>query len=165
MKQKGFTLLEVLVAVAVGGILMAGILGTIHQVVLGTGRSNSQVVALTEINRAALQIRKDIQMAHNTDLSDGSPVPQGSLVLDWIEYTGFEGTTANRSHESSYSLSGTDLLRTYDDEVSIVGRNITYVGFTRGGRLVSVVITATGQRVPPRSETLEFRVYLRSQGM
>ena len=163
MRQKGFTLIEVLVVLAVGSVILVGIVLSIHQVVWGTGRTNSQVVALTEVNYAALFIRKDIQMSQNTDLTY-SGVPKSSVGLTWTDYTGFEPED-ERNHICTYALSGTELQRTYDGTVSIVGRYITSLGFTQNDRVVNVVITATGTGVPQRSETLKFSVYMRTEGV
>ncbi len=165
MRQKGFTLIEVLVVLAVGSVILVGIVLSIHQVVWGTGRTNSQVVALTNVNYAALFIRKDIQMSQNTDLTDGV---SSSVGLTWTDYTGFEPED-ERNHNCTYTLSdnGTELLRTYDGTVSIVGRNITSVTFTKDAqddRVINVVITATGTGFLQRSKTLEFSVYMRSGG-
>ena len=162
MRQKGFTLIEVLVVLAVGSVILVGVVLAIHQVVWGTGRTNSQVVALTNVNYAALFIRKDIQMSQNTDLTDGV---SSSVRLSWIDYTSFGSEDETSSHSSSYALSGTNLLRTYDGKESIVGRNITYLGFTQDDRVINVVITATGTGFLQRSKTLEFSVYMRAGEM
>ena len=62
------------------------------------------------------------------------------------------------------------LQRTYDGTTSIVGRDITYVEFTQNpegdnDRVIGVVITATEGGATPRSETLEFSVYIRGGGV
>ena len=160
MSQKGFTLIEVLVVMAVGSMVMAGIVLTIPQVVWGTIRTNSQVVALADINHAAWQIKKDLLMTQYTTLTDG--VPQGSVTLSWIDYTSFVPEDS-RSHSSAYALSGTELQRTHDGIASIVGRNITSISFTKNDRVVNVVITAAISGVPHQSETLKFSMYLRSE--
>ena len=159
MRQKGFTLVELLVVLAVGSVILVGSLLTINQVMLGTGRTNSQVVALTEVNRAALQIKRDLMMTQDSNLD---AVPRSSVTLSWIDYTNFGSENETSFHSSSYALSGTQLVRTYDSKESIVGRNITSVNFTQDGRVVNVVITATGSSVPQRSETLKFSSYLRA---
>jgi len=161
MRQKGFTLVEVLVVMAVGGVILMGVVLSIHNVVWGTGRSNSQVVALADVNHATLSLKKDIQMSQSANLTDGV----SSLVtLTWTDYTGFEPEDA-RNHSCSYVLSGTELRRTYDGTESIVGRHITSLGFTQDGRVINVVITATGSGFLQRSKTLEFSVYMRSEGV
>ncbi len=143
MNQKGFTLIEFLVALVITAILLTGLLLSIYQVVWGTDRSRSQVVSLTDVNHAALSIKKDIKMAQDTDLTDGDPVPQSSVTLTWINYTGFD-ESENKTHYVTYNLTGTELYRDYSGTVSIVGRQITYVGFTLNGRVITANITATG---------------------
>jgi len=162
MGQKGFTLLEILVTVAVGSVILVGALATIHQVVLGTSRTNSQVVALTDAHYAALQLKKDLEMTQTTDLTDG--VPQTSATLNWTDYTSFE-EEENKNHSSSYALVSGELRRTYDGTMSIVGRDITSLSLTKSGRVINVAITATEGDITPRSETLEFSVYLRGEGL
>ncbi len=160
MSQKGFTLIEILVVMAVGSVLMTGLVLTIYNVVWGSARSNNQVVALADINHAAWWLKKDIMMTQNTDLTDG--VPQSSVTLRWIDSTGFEPED-QRIHSSAYALSGNELQRTYEGTVSIAGRNITSIDFTRDGRVINVVITATAPGVPQQSKTLKFSVYMRSE--
>lgn len=163
MRQKGFTLIELLVGMAVGGVILTGVVLSIHQVVVGTDRSNSEVVALNDVHSAALRIKRDIMMSHNTDLTEGIP-QENSIQLGWTDYTLFE-PTENHTHSSSYTLSGNELLRNYDGTVSIAGRNIESVFFTQDGRIVNTIITAVGPGASKRSETLEFSVYLRTVGI
>ena len=168
MRQKGFTLIELLVALAVSGLVIMSALGVIYQVFWSTSRTNSQVVALTDVHQAALRLKKDLVMAQTTDLTDG--YPQNSATLSWTDYTSFD-PEENRDHSSAYNLLSDGVLqRTYDGTTSIVGRNITSVAFTQNpdgdnDRVVSVVITATEGGVTPRSETLQFSVYLRGEGL
>ena len=161
MRQKGFTLIEILVVMAVGSVILMAALLSVQQVLVGTDRSNSQVVALTDINQATLRIKRDLMMTQETDLPDG--VPQSSVTLSWTDYTSFGSENQTRSHSSSYTLSGTDLLRNYDGTVSIVGRHITSLGFTQDGRIISVVITATGPGASQRNETLKFSAFIRAE--
>jgi len=168
MRQKGFTLIELLVALALGGLVIMSAVAVIYQVMWGTSRTNSQVVALTDVHQAALRLKKDIVMAQTTDLTDG--VPRDSATLSWTDYTSFN-PEENKDHTSAYDLlDGGVLQRTYDGTTSIVGRNITSIEFTKNPdgdneRVIKVVITATEGDVTPRSETLEFSVYLRGEGI
>jgi prepilin-type N-terminal cleavage/methylation domain-containing protein len=157
MKQKGFTLIEMVAAIAVGGMLLAGALASIYQVVWGSARTNDQVIALNDVNYAAMWIRRDLQMAQETNLIDGDPVPQSSLELRWVDNTGW-ATDETRNHSANYTLSGTKLLRNYDGTVSVVGRYISSIGFTQKGRVVFCTITSTGPGVTKRDEPLRFSV-------
>jgi prepilin-type N-terminal cleavage/methylation domain-containing protein len=157
MKQKGFTLIEILVVMAVGGMIMAAALLTIYQIVWGTERSNDQVMALTDAHYAAMWLKWDLQMAQNTNLDDGDPVPQSSVSLNWIDNTGF--VAANESvHSSNYTLLGTELIRNYDGTTKIVGRHISSIGFIQNGSVVTCNLTATGPGIMERVENLKFSV-------
>ena len=163
MKQKGFTLIEILVVMLVGGMVMAAALSTIYQVIVGTDRSRSQMVALTDVAQAARRIKDDLIMAQSTDLTDGNLVPQSSISLTWIDQTRF-GSSNPTGHTSSYLLSSNMMLRrTYDGTMGIVGRNITSLGFTQNGRVINVVITATGPKIRQQKETLKFSVHMRPE--
>ena len=157
MKQKGFTLIEILVVMAVSGMIMTVALLTIYQIVWGTERSNDQVIALTDAHYAAMWLKWDIQMAQDTNLTDGDPVPKSSVSLGWIDNTGF--AAANESaHSSNYTLSGTELLRNYDGTTKIVGRHISSIGFVQNGSVVTCNLTATGPGIMERIENLEFSI-------
>ena len=183
MRQKGFTLIELLVALAVGGVILAGALGAIYQVMWGTSRTNSQVVVLTDVHQAALRLKKDLIMAQldKGDFpSDGTTVITltsgvSTATLGWTDFTNFD-PEENKDHSSGYELLDGELRRIYDYEkpseiTSIIGRNITSLEFTQDpdnvgdDRVIKVVITATKDGSSPRSETLEFSVYLRGQGV
>ena len=160
MRQKGFTLVEILVTLAVGSVLLIGALLTVQQILLSTGRSNSQVVVLDEVHRAALRIKKDIQSYQSANLTD---LQFGTVTFRWIDQTGFVPED-ERSHYITYSLSGTELVRTSDNIKSILGRHIEYLSFTENGSYIDVVITANSTTFPPRSETLSFSVLKRTEG-
>jgi len=157
MNQKGFTLIEILVAMVVGGMVMAVALLSTYQVVWGSARASDQVVALTDVNFAALWIKQDLQMAQNTDLIDGDPVPKSSISLRWVDATDFE-PEEDRNHSCNYTLSGNELLRNYDGTVTVVGRYISSIGFTQNGKVVTCDVTATGPGIPEREEMLGFNI-------
>ncbi len=169
-KEKGFTLLEVVLMSAIGGLLLTGVVSGILQVVIGTSRSNSQVVADTDINNAALVIRKDLMMTQSSTLTPSDPVPQSEVTFFWTDYTGFESSEPV-DHSSHYILEGTgELLRTYDDSptAEIVGRHITYLDFRLDAvddSIIHVTITATGPGTQQQSKTLEFSAAIRATGV
>ena len=159
-KAEGFTLLEVLVAMAIGSVLLTVAVPSIYQVIYGTARSNSQVVVLDEVNRAALQIKKDLQSRDSANISGNSDV----LALDWANRTAFESESGVTNHSSLYTLSDMgELRRTYDGTVGIIARQIESISYSDGGDYIDVVITATSPTIPYRSETLSFSVYKRME--
>ncbi len=162
MREKGFTLVELLLALAVGSVILTGAVLSIYSILVNTDRGNGKVVALMDINRAALAIKNDLLMAQTTDLVDG--VPKNSANLTWFDYTSSFGSAFQTEHSASYSLSGRQLRRTYDDSVSIVGRKVTDISFTQSGKSVTVVIsTSSNTTLASGIETLNFSIHLRSE--
>lgn len=164
-RERGFTLIELLLTLAVGSVILTGSVLSIYSIMVTTGRSNNQAVALTDIDTAALAIRNDLLMAQMTDFVNG--VPQSSANLTWYDYTSSFGTGFQTNHVASYALSGKELLRNYDGTVSVVGRNVTSISFTQQeterGKLVTVVISTNNSTSPSQTKTIAFSVHLRPE--
>ena len=161
-RQKGFTLLELLLALVIGGAALTAALAVYFELMWGNGRIRSAALSGMDANNAALAIQKDLVMTQSSNLTDGDPTPQNSVTFSWIDYTGFESTNYS-THYSSYSLAGTNLWRTYDGAPEIVGRKITYLGLTRQDRVINVVITSTDAGPPATDKTVEFSVLTRAE--
>ena len=161
MREKGFTLIELLVALAVGSVILTGAVLSIYSIMVTNVRGNGQVVALTDINRAALAIKNDLLMAQTIDLVDG--VPKSSANMTWYDYTSSFGSAFGTDHSASYSLAGGELRRTYDGVVSIVGRHVTSISFTQTGKAVTVIISSGNATPGSGVETLNFSVHLRTE--
>ncbi|MFC1939666.1 prepilin-type N-terminal cleavage/methylation domain-containing protein [Chloroflexota bacterium] len=158
MRQKGFTLVEILLALGLTSVVLTGAVLSIYQFMLTTTRSNSQVLVLDELNRAALQIKRDLQS------QDTANITGNDLTLEWDNNTYFESENQTTHHSISYSLSDTGLLvRDGDNTTSVVARQIESINYTDYGTYIEVVITATSHTFPYKSETLSFNTYKRRQ--
>ncbi|MBA7712124.1 hypothetical protein ES703_121094 [subsurface metagenome] len=163
--QKGFTLLEILLVLAVGGILLVGIITTILQTTAITVESRTQITALEDIKKVAFRVSKDIRMAATTNLEDGGPVVD-SLTLDWASWYDENGEPLNYDengeitpvpHSISYTPpSGGELQRNYDGALTTVGSYISNIKFSLKDNIITVTITSspTGN-----AETAEQRTY------
>ncbi len=98
MRQKGFTLLEMLVALGIGSAsLLAGV-GLIFQVFYTTLDIRSSNIILTELDVSSIQIKKDLYMTHDTDLTNG--VPQNSIYLEWTNYLSSDNSSIGQQYSS-----------------------------------------------------------------
>ena len=158
--QKGFTLVEILAVMALGGILLVGILTTIFQTTAITAESSTRITALEDIRKVAFRVSKDIRMASTTNLQ------VDSLTLDWKSWYDENGEPLNYDvngeispvlHYISYtSPSGGTLQRNYDGDLTTVGSYISDIEFSQEVNVITVTITSS-----PRgnAETAEQRTY------
>ena len=155
--QKGVTLLELMVSMAITVMVAGGAVGLIFHEFRGTATAKTQVTAAHEIGYAARRISQDAMMAESTDLAEEAQ-PTDQLTLTWTERYDF----ANIPHYSSYSLCGNELRRDYDGNIITVARNISKIEFSQTGYLLKISISCT----PPwwNSTTVKktYHIYLRA---
>ena len=161
--QGGFTLLEILLAVAIMGLAIPLIVASVRVIVVQTDNDITRVRALAPLESAVRRLGEDIPLAQATDLVGAS----STLVLYWIDWsdesqydTSLEsGATYNR-FRVTYSLNGTDLDRqfstcddwnlttsacdgTWTSTVITLGDTVTSLLFTRNGNRVTIDMTAS----------------------
>ena len=157
-RQKGFTLVEVLVAVAITGILATGIAVSISQTLGISASSNAKMQAIKQIEVAIDRIRTDVQMAQEISTSDLND-PQVFLVLKWVQWD-------NTINEVKYSLdsSSHQMIRLPSTgTLNAVTKNMQSVQVVKlaGGNL-SITLVATVEGYGSATESRTFEVQPRS---
>jgi prepilin-type N-terminal cleavage/methylation domain-containing protein len=94
--QRGFTLIELTMAIAIAGLISTGVTMTFYQVVTGGARANNRVTAISQVQHAGYWVTNNAQLAQDVIVNDADPTGF-PLVLSW---TGWD----NRKHEVTYSL-------------------------------------------------------------
>ena len=117
VSQRGFTLIEILIALAITGLLATGIAALIAQTFNINASSSSRMTALKQIEVAVDRIRVDVQMAQEIAGSAESD-PEVFLYLTWKEWD-------NTSHEVAYSLdSATHEIIREAENSRVIAKNI-----------------------------------------
>lgn len=164
MSARGLTLLEILVALALTGLMMTAIAPLIFQIMKGTARDSGEAVALADIDLAAHWISRDIIQGSTTDLIDAQS-PETHMRLDWTDLTGWGESEGPIAHTITYTYDAPtgELERDFDGQVSIVGHHLTDVGFSISGRTVTVTLTSSPDSFNPRPvERRTYSFYLRA---
>jgi len=112
--QRGFMLIEVIVATAITSLMSVGITMAISHVLNVNALSTNHVTALKQVENAAYWISRDAQMAQIVQTSGGSGFP---LNLSWIEWD-------NTMHQVSYSLEANKLERSHSVNSSEPSRTV-----------------------------------------
>ena len=139
--EKGFTLLELMAATAVMGLILPLVITFTFQVIRGTARIQQDLVIQQDLDNASTWFSRDLSQAQIIDLDDVG-TPSSSVRMDWVDETGWGADSGNPAHYVAYSLVETDLQRIYDGVTSIVGRNVASITFSRTGDVVTVSITS-----------------------
>ncbi len=141
--ERGFTLIEAVLAIALMGFLVATLGMVVQQIVTTPERANDQVDALHSVQAAAHWVAMDGQMAQ-------SAVGGNTLVL-----------TLPNTNTIGYALAGTELIRTDVSASRMVAQNVASVNFTVNGKTIYMTIVATPESRWDISENQTYRIYMR----
>jgi prepilin-type N-terminal cleavage/methylation domain-containing protein len=88
--QKGFTLLELIIAIAIAALITAGITMAIMQILTINHRASNHMIAVRQVQQAGKEVSKDALQAQPTKIDDD---PLGAfLVLNWTDSQGGNNT-------------------------------------------------------------------------
>jgi len=91
--QGGFTLLELIIAIAIAGLITAGITVAIMQILTVNHRASNLMIAVRQVQQAGKEVSKDALQAQPTKIDDDPDSPPGAfLVLNWTDWEGRNNT-------------------------------------------------------------------------
>ena len=162
-EQRGFTLVEILVALAITGLIVGGIAVAIIQVFSVNASASNRMTAVRQVQSAGYYISRDAEMAQdvNTDDNPGTIDVIELVSLRWTDWNGVQ-------YQSDYTINVDDreLKRSYtaggQTTENIIAR---YIDPDTGNtncqmdedRLV-LTITASIEGFKPASETRVYEV-------
>jgi len=157
--QEGFSLPELLVTVAITGVIVSFLGMAVYQILNVTEYGGDKMIATHELQNAAHWVSYDGQMAKTASGGDALVLllPDSSLV--------------------TYSVVGSELLRIAGDSQMTLARNISAVQFLveerteritagpyyedRGERIITMTVTSAPEGRPNISEQKEYKICLR----
>ena len=170
-QQHGFTLIEVLIAIAIVGVISTAVASATGQIININEISKNRFTAIKQLETAVDTIRVDMQVAQEitTDEDDGyipeeANPPELKLNLKWTDWND------NTSNQVKYYLTGDNKLQriyiTADGTRSrTAARDIQDVGAERlSSGAWSVTISAKTGGYKPAEEIRTFTVLPRSGG-
>lgn len=150
MNQRGMTLVEILIATAILGLIATLPGAAIYQFINVVERGRVKMVALHEVQNAAHWVARDGQMARTA-------VGGSQLALTLPDNTSI-----------IYELVGTgpryQLRRTAGGSQLAVARNVTGASLSINGRVIIMTLTSSPEGRWGVSEERTYKVYLRPTG-
>lgn len=145
--QRGFTLNELVISIAILGMITPVIGMSIFQVISISKLSGNHMMAVTQVENAVHWINHDAQMAQSVQTSNGSGFP---LKLTWVEWN-------NTSNNVTYSVQNGQLWRAYSvnstqPTSTLVARNIktdsqsTNCQFSSGALNFQITVSSGGYK-------------------
>jgi len=105
--QRGFTLIELIVAIAISGAIGGGVLLSIYQVSGYQAMDRARLTCVKQVENAIHYVVRDAQMAQQVTLAgDDDNFP---LTLSWTEWN--KDDDSNIEHEVIYSIVSGELKR------------------------------------------------------
>jgi len=166
--QLGTTLMELVIAMLISGIISGSVTLTIFQVFDSSGRTSSHMTAVRQVRSAGYWVSHDALMAQYLVLADESvDDPDGSrfpLTLTWSDWTN------NKTNTVVYSIVDDELQRSHS-ETDSGGTTVTDTGVIAefidpantgcqytGGTLAFTVTVTVGAGSAAQTETRTYEI-------
>jgi prepilin-type N-terminal cleavage/methylation domain-containing protein len=155
--QKGFTLVELVIVVAIAGLVGAAITATAFQVFAFSTQTSNQMTAIRQVQQAGFWVSPDVMMSETVTPGASGGFP---LTLNWTDLA------SNKVHGVVYTLEGTGTVKTLQrkhyidgtlDSTTTIAQYINPTGttFVPSGSAYSLTVTAT---VGGQTETRTYEV-------
>ena len=141
--EQGFTLVELLIAIAITGLIVSFLGVATHQIITVTEYGNDKLLAAHELQNTAHWFNLDGQRAVTANAD-------GELLL-----------TISENLSVTYTLSGTELRRTAGGSQMTLAQNISSADFSIEDRVITMNITSSPTGRQNVSEQAIYKVYLR----
>jgi prepilin-type N-terminal cleavage/methylation domain-containing protein len=141
--QKGMTIVELVIATAIIGIIVVFLGTAIYQILNVTGYGNDRLSAAHDLETAAYWLNFDGQQSI-------AAIGGSSLAL-----------TLSDNSTVTYALTGTELRRTKGGAYMVLARNVAGIGFSVSNRVITMSLTSSPSGRYAVSENGTYQVNLR----
>jgi prepilin-type N-terminal cleavage/methylation domain-containing protein len=167
--QRGFTLVELIIAIAIAGLITGGITAAVMQVLTINSRSSNHMIAVRQVQQAGKEVSKDALQSQNVNPAEAAEEdPFGTnfpLSFNWTDWEGLENvvvyTIEDGELKRSHSVNGTAqttapaVVAEYIDVTLVTAKAKTNCDWNEASRVLTFTVTAT---VGTESETRIYEV-------
>ena len=143
-KSAGFTLVELLMTIAISGLVFSIAAAAIFQLTSVTNYGNNRMDVLHEQQNVAFWFNHDGQQSLTAAVNNGLVFNAGSGII------------------TTYCLSGSNLQRICGNSIQVLGQNISSADFTVNGNIVSMHLISSIAGRAEDGVDKTYQVYLRA---
>jgi prepilin-type N-terminal cleavage/methylation domain-containing protein len=111
--EKGFTLLELIIALAIGALVIGALGAALYQIFSVTDSNSHNLMAIRQVQDAGYWISRDVQQSKTDYITiDDNPGTQEIFTIIWDELDYSTGLTKT-GHKTVYRLDEGNLYRDY----------------------------------------------------
>ena len=158
--EKGVTLPELLLVLAIIAVIASALVGTIYQIFNVTDRGSSEMAVQHDLRNAAVWLNRDVLSASEAEVIGSEDEPQMVLTIPT-----FITSTINITY--TYSTTTRGLVRIADTSLVTVARNIVSNPFPSVGTIITAPNVVTVNLVSLEGNVLgsgEFALKMRAGG-
>jgi len=141
--ERGLTMVELIMATAIAGLIVSFLGTSIHQMLTVTEYGNDRLTAMHELQNAAHWFNLDGQRA-------STATGGNELIL-----------TLTDDSTVTYTLTGTKLRRRTGGPGMLIAKNVSDINFSVDNRTITMTITVSPEGRDNVSENGTYKVYLR----
>jgi len=109
--QRGFTLIELMIAIVIAALITAGIAAATMQVLAINTRASNHMIAVRQVQQAGKEVSKDA-LQSQANAINASPSGGEFLILGWTNWEGLENVVVYNITQAgelkrSHSINGT----------------------------------------------------------
>jgi len=105
-REKGFALIELIMALAVGGIMMSVLVTTIFQTTTMTSKAAASINSMRDIHHVAQSVVSYVRMAQISD--PAVEQAKDNLTLDWVIWDDSTGDLIATNYHCEYTFLNTE---------------------------------------------------------
>jgi len=162
--KKGFTFIEIMVVAAISSVVAAGVF-LVTSSTRSTWNSSDALIQLQQELRKAMtaisdELRETSVSKLYIDSSLSQPFPNNGVSYNSITFFLNQGVDVSgniiwSTNFVSYTLSGSQVIRTYAGSSKVTANNINSLSFVRNPSIPNVVVINIGaQKTTPLGQTL-----------
>jgi prepilin-type N-terminal cleavage/methylation domain-containing protein len=160
-RNDGFTLIELVIAIAVGAVISLAVVTSLAQMLSGSARSSNHMTAVRQVQNAGYWVSRDAAMAHTTNVTTISP---DFLIFAWTGWDDRQHQVKYVLEDASGGLKNLRRIQIVDGDIigsSLVGQYIDPAGTNvtppPGVTFTVTASVGTGGRVSTETRTYEVK--------